>query len=71
MDALKIEILNPKALQLIKELQKLNLIKISEEPASKLQEYLKKMRKKADSVPDIDEISKIVDEVRTERYAKN
>ncbi|MGA9212062.1 hypothetical protein [Kaistella sp.] len=71
MDALKIEILNPKALQLIKQLQELNLIKISDEPKSKLQEYLKKMRKNAGRVPNLDEISKTVDEVRAERYAKN
>lgn len=70
MEALKIEILNPKALQLIKQLQELNLIKITEEPKSKLQVYLKKMRKKAKDVPNLDEISKIVDEVRSERYGK-
>jgi hypothetical protein len=70
MEALKIEILNPKALQLIKELQKLNLIKISSEPVSKLQSYLENRRKNADSAPSLDEISKIVDEVRTERNAK-
>jgi hypothetical protein len=70
MEALKIEILNPKALQLIKELQKLNLIKISSEPVSKLQLYLENRRKNADSAPSLDEISKIVDEVRTERNAK-
>ena len=70
MQALKIEILNPKALQLIKEMQKLNLIKISSEPVSKLQSYLENRRKNADSAPSLDEISKIVDEVRTERNAK-
>ena len=70
MEAIKIEILNPKALQLIKEMQDFNLIKISKEPVSKLQSYLKKMRKNADSVPTLDEISKIVDEVRTERNGK-
>jgi hypothetical protein len=70
MEALKIEILNPKALQLIKALQDLNLIKVTEEPGSKLQSYLKKMRKNASSVPSLDEIANIVDEVRAERYAK-
>jgi len=70
MEALKIEILNPKALQLIKEMQDLNLIKVKTEPVSKLQSYLKKMRKNASSVPSLDEIATIVDEVRVERYAK-
>ena len=36
MEALKVEILNPKALQLINDLQELNLIKISELPSSGL-----------------------------------
>ncbi|WP_291105206.1 MULTISPECIES: hypothetical protein [unclassified Flavobacterium] len=70
MEALKIEILNPKALQLIKEMQDLNLIKITEVPVSKLQSYLKKRRKNASSAPNLDEIANIVAEVRAERYGK-
>ncbi|MFC6268739.1 hypothetical protein [Frigoriflavimonas asaccharolytica] len=69
MEALQIEIINPKALQLLKELQNLNLIKISKEPVSKMQSYLKEMRKNADSAPSLEEISEIVDEVRSERFA--
>lgn len=42
MEALKIEILNPKALKLIKGMQDLNLIKVSEQPSYKLKAYLKK-----------------------------
>jgi len=45
MEAFKIEILNPKALQLIKGMQDLNLIKITDEPVSNLQSYLKKNEK--------------------------
>lgn len=70
MEALKIEILNPKALQLIKEMQDLNLIKVKNEPVSELQSYLKKMRKNASSAPSLDEIANIVAEVRVERYGK-
>jgi hypothetical protein len=70
MGAIKIEILNPKAFQLIKGMQDLNLIKVSEEPESQLKSYLKKMRKKSSLAPSLEEIAKIVDEVRTERYAK-
>ena len=70
MEAFKIEILNPKAMQLIMGMQALNLIKISEDKVSTLQAYLKKMRKNTASVPSLDEIAAIVDEVRTERYAK-
>jgi hypothetical protein len=70
MEAIKIEILNPKALQLIKGMQDLNLIKISNEPVSKLKAYLKKMRSNSLTAPSLDEITKIVDELRAKRYAK-
>ena len=70
MEALKIEILNPKALQLIKGMQDLKLIKVSDEPASTLKVYLKKMRRNAATTPGLDEITKIVEDVRAKRYAK-
>lgn len=70
MGAIKIEILNPKALQLIKGMQDLNLIKVSDEPASSVEAYLKMMRKKASSAPSAEDIAKIVDDVRTKRNAK-
>lgn len=70
MEALKIEILNPKALQLIKGMQELKLIKITDEPISALKGYLKKMRRNSTSAPSLDEITKIVEEVRAKRYAK-
>lgn len=67
MEALKIEILNPKALKLIRDMEELNLIKISSEPISKMQAYLKRMRKNSDSAPSLEEIAKMVDEVRSAR----
>ena len=70
MEALKIEILNPKALQLIKGMQDLKLIKVSEEPISKLKIYLKKMRHNSTTALGLDEITKIVEGVRAKRYAK-
>ena len=70
METIRIEILNPKALQLLKGMQELNLIKVSDEPASKLKTYLKKMRKKAAPAPSLDEITEIVEQVRAERYGK-
>ena len=42
MEAIKIEILNPKALKLIKGMQDLELIRISEEPWANLKNYLNK-----------------------------
>lgn len=70
MEALKIEILNPKALKLIKGMQELNLIKISEEPATRLRIYLKNMRRRSSSAPGLEEITKIVEKVRADQYAK-
>lgn len=70
MDALRIEILNPKALQLIKGMQDLELIKVTEEPEAKLKAYLKKMRSKPASAPSLTEINEVVKDVRAKRYAK-
>ena len=69
MEALKIEILNPKALQLIKGMQELKLIKVSDDPISSLKVYLKKMRRNSSTAPGLDEITKIVEDVRAKRYA--
>ncbi|MGZ5191832.1 MAG: hypothetical protein ACXWCZ_12535 [Flavisolibacter sp.] len=70
MEALRIEILNPKALQLIKGMLEQKLIKVSDEPVSTLKAYLKKMRRNSASTPGLDEITKIVEGVREKRYAK-
>ena len=70
MEALKIEILNPKALQLIKGMQDLKLIKVSDDPVSALKAYLKKMKRNSGTTPRLDEITKIVEDVRAKRYAK-
>ena len=70
MEALRIEILNPKALKLIKGMQDLNLIKVEKEPKSTFKALLEKTRKKSSTAPSFEEITKIVEEVRSERYAK-
>ena len=70
MDTLKIEILNPKALELLKNLQDLKLIKVTEDPVSALKAYLAKMRKKEASALSLEEITQPVEEVRAERYGK-
>ncbi len=70
MEAIKIEILNPKALKLIKGMQDLNLIKVSDAPATKFKAYLKKMRRNSTTAPSLMEITKIVEKVRSARYAK-
>ncbi len=66
METFKLEILNPKALQLIKGMQELKLIKVSNDPVSKLREYLKKTRKP--NAPSLAEITEIVEQVRAKRY---
>ena len=70
MEALKIEVLNPKALKLIKGMEDLKLIKVTAERKDDIQVYLKKMRSKAKNAPSVNEIAKVVDQVRAERYAK-
>lgn len=70
MATIRIEILNPNALKLIEGMQDLKLIKVSDEPESKLKAYLKKIRRHAVSAPSMEEISEMVEEVRAERHGK-
>jgi hypothetical protein len=71
MNTLTIELLNPKAKRLLKDLADLNLIAIQKPNAkSGFANVLKKMRSKAISVPTLDEITKEVELVRAKRYAK-
>lgn len=67
METIRIEILNPKANQLLKDLADLNLIKI--QPKSSVKEVLK-TRQNAEYVPSLDDISAEVEEVRQIRYGK-
>ena len=70
MDALQIDIVNPKALKLIMELQELNLIKVRKDPATALKTYLHHMRSQSAKAPYPDEIAAIVKKVRASRHAK-
>ena len=70
MEALKIEILNPKALKLIKGMQDLNLIKVSKDSPTNFTAFLKKMRRNSATAPSLEEITIIVEKVRSERYAR-
>jgi hypothetical protein len=60
MEALKIEILNPKALKLINGMEDLKLIKATPDPKDKIEKYLKKMWTKAKSAPSLGEITQVV-----------
>ncbi len=71
MESLRIEIINPKAKRLIKNLADLKLIRIKKELAkSDFSELLDKLRSQSGNVPSLDEITKEVESVRNARYEK-
>ena len=69
MATLSIEILNPKAKKLLKDLAELRLISISEKASDPFFNVIKKLRAKKAGVS-LDEITKEVEAVRTKRYGK-
>jgi hypothetical protein len=70
MDTMRIDILNPKAARLLKDLADLNLIAIRDTSKNGFATVLKKLRSKAKSAPTFDEITSEVELVRSKRYAK-
>ena len=72
MDSIRIEILNPKARKLLKNLAELKLIKISDSSDRKneFKKLLDKLRAKSDKAPLLEEIEKEVKAVRKARYEK-
>jgi hypothetical protein len=70
MDTLKINILNPKALKLLKDLAALDLIAIQDNSKTGFQTVLKKLRTKAPTDLTLEEITKEVEIARGRRYAK-
>ncbi|OBX26332.1 hypothetical protein LX77_01254 [Gelidibacter algens] len=70
METLKIEILNPKARNLLKELADLNVIKITKEKnTTDFSALLKKMRTNKVEIS-LDDITSEVEQVRKARYEK-
>jgi hypothetical protein len=71
MEALKIEILNPKAKTILEQLAELNLIVISkdDESLTEIKSLLKKLRSKSKRAPSLSEITNEVEIVRAERNA--
>lgn len=66
-----VDILNPKATQLLQNLADLNLISIKETKEDGFIKIIKKLRTKATSnPPTLKEINKEVESVRAKRYAK-
>lgn len=70
MNTMQIDILNPKAAKLLKDLADLNLIAIRETSKTGFATVLKKLRSKSASALTPEEINKEVEIVRTKRYAK-
>ena len=71
METLNIEILNPKARKLLKNLADMELISIKETPKDDFLKFVNKLRAKAkNNPPTLEEITKEVESVRAERYAK-
>jgi len=68
--SIRIDILNPKAVKLLKSLADLDLISIKEESKKGFADVLKKLRSNAKSAPSLDEITNEVEKVRTKRYGK-
>ncbi|NLC92459.1 MAG: hypothetical protein GX677_03190 [Treponema sp.] len=71
MESIRIEIVNPKAKNIIKNLADMDLIRIKKEKIkSEFTELLTKLRKHSDQAPSLEEITKEVESVRKARYEK-
>jgi len=68
MESITINIVNPKAKKLIKELEALELISIRKEDG--LKSILNYLRKKSETAPTLEEITREVEKVRSKRYAR-
>jgi len=71
MDTLQIDIINPKATKLLKDLASLGLIQIRPYSNDAFLKAVEKIRDKAkEKVPSLEDITKEVEAVRSERYGK-
>jgi hypothetical protein len=68
METLKVDILNPRARKLLRNLAAQNLIAIRENKTVSLQQLLNSLRNQTSQPPSLDEITKEVEIVRTQRY---
>lgn len=70
MESVQIDILDPKAKKLLKELADLNMIKIKETKRSDFSAILEKLRTKRNESLSLEDITKEVEDVRKSRYGK-
>jgi hypothetical protein len=71
MNTMRVDILNPKATRILKDLADLKLIAIQDSSKNGFVSVLKKLRAKSKFAPTMQEITKEVELVRAKRYAKN
>jgi len=70
MESIRIDIINPKAKRLLKDLADLKLIRINKDVKSEFSSLIKKLRNKSSKDLSLDEITKEVESVRKSRYEK-
>ena len=71
METIRVDILNPKAKSLLKDLADLDLIRIKKDKVkSEFKELLDNLRINSDDAPSLDEITAEVESVRKARYEK-
>ena len=71
MNTIQVNILNPKANVILKDMVKKNWITIQKPSKSTLQSVLNNLRSNAKTAPSLKEITKEVELVRAKRYAKS
>lgn len=70
MNTMRIDIINPKAAKLLRDLEDMNLISIQDSSKKGFADVLKKLRSKAKEAPSLEDITKEVELVRSKRYAE-
>jgi arginine repressor len=70
MNTLRVEILDPRATKLLRDLEELNLISIEKSKKSRFVSLLNKLRNNDKSAPSLSEITKEVESVRAKRNAR-
>lgn len=70
MESYQVNILNPKALKLLKELAELKLISISKQSENAFMDAVTNLRSNEENAPDFEIITQLVEEARLERYGK-
>lgn len=74
MTVITVELIDPRVKALLEDLAKMNLIRIrveEEVPSKRLSALLSKLRSKEDEAPSMEEITKEIEQVRTQRKKRN